>query len=185
MNFRYEEILSWVIPGFYFGGQVVVLYTLLWHGPKDVLETIESMSVVLVFLIPILSLIIGWMLDAMGGFLLRIDSLFGHIIYHAYIDINGNHHLSKKQIIQRFDKAKYTVNLESLDRFYYRYVFSRNMFVSQIILFIIAISSFICRPLIFCDRIIVVMIMVLLVMFFLLHNVTGLKDPCKICIQKK
>lgn len=115
MHFRYEEILSWVIPGFYFGGQIVVLYIFLWHTPESVLElvknnsvieTLESMSVVLVFLIPILSLIIGWMLNAMGGFLLRLDSLFGKMIYDAYEAVNGKTNLSKGQIIQQFDMAK-------------------------------------------------------------------------------
>lgn len=144
MEFRYQETLTWIIPGFYLAvgilvfGQLFKAFSVLdFFAPLKTNDgSYEGINSILIFLIPLLSFIVGWMINGIAGFLLRCDALFGYPVYSAfdklYPDKAG---IPSKDKMKRFDQAKYELDdLEKYDRFYYRYIFSRNMFVAQLLL---------------------------------------------------
>lgn len=160
MEFRYQEILSWIIPGFFFIACVIIFVLIGYDLSIDDVPTFvrqcfwtqnchgdysfdsdmaDSFAVLLVFLIPILSLIVGWILNFCGGCLLKWNWLQGHSIVKGYKAWKNEKNKKNKtdnsqDILNRFERAKHEIDLDEIDRFYYRYVFSRNMFTAQIIL---------------------------------------------------
>lgn len=153
MEFRYQETLTWIIPGFYLSVGILVLGQ--WFDAFSVLDffaplkirngSFEGINTILIFLIPLLSFIIGWLINGIAGFLFRCDILFGYPVYAAFDKLYPKESgISSKDKMERFDHAKYILeDLEKYDRFYYRYIFSRNMFVAQLLLLLSA-------PIIYC-----------------------------------
>ena len=153
MEFRYQETLTWIIPGFYLAvgilvfGQLFKAFSVLdFFAPLKTNDgSYEGINSILIFLIPILSFIVGWMINGIAGFLLRCDTLFGYPVYSAFDKLYPDKaRIPSKDKMKRFDQAKYELDdLEKYDRFYYRYIFSRNMFVAQLLLLLSA-------PVIYC-----------------------------------
>lgn len=171
MNYRYQEILTWIIPGFfllvaigfiwcisnetlpffsfntstYKDAQLDGINKFLYECllPKSSTSFWNAVATVLVFLIPMMSLLVGWIVNAFGGLIMKI-----HIIRRFFLLLVMGCPKSEKEysldIVEKYSKCIKShdpKNLEQLDRFYYRYVFSRNMLAAQTAL--IVISAFI------------------------------------------
>ena len=163
MDYRYQETLSWIIPGFYFLFYLSV--EVVWVFPESDISTSiislfnaeisDGIVALMVFAIPIFSFIVGWILNGFAGYLFRYimktpttaacNDVFGK-------DNDGNEILgylpkNDKEAERIFDQARRKIKLEDVDRFYYRYVASRNMFFAQTVLcilsfFFVAFSSY-------------------------------------------
>ena len=155
MEYRYQESLSWCIPGFYFLFYLSITVIGMfpnWEPSKNFSNIFtndisEGMVAMIVFAIPIFSLIMGWMINAWGGYLFR------HIMKwpttNAYnetyeYDKDGKKNNDFKKVDDKtaeseFNIARRTIDLTIVDRFYYRYVSSRNMFTAQLILVIFTV----------------------------------------------
>ncbi len=138
MEYRYQETLSWIIPGFYFlfflGVAILLVYPNcdLSKEMTNFFKTgmSDAMVALLVFSIPIFSFIVGWMLNGYAGYLFR--HIMSEPIKEAYDSVNSRDEKGKKiadyqevelsQAIEIFDAARRVINLEDVDRFYYRYV---------------------------------------------------------------
>lgn len=154
MDYRYQETFSWIIPGFYFlfclGIEILMIFpqACISINLTSLFDTSISDSTValLVFSIPIFSFIIGWIFNGFAGYLFRYimkkpttdayDDEFGK-------DDNGNFkagfdRCNDKEAEKIFNKARRKIKLEDVDRFYYRYVASRNMYFAQLILCILS-----------------------------------------------
>lgn len=161
MDFRYQEVLTWIIPGFYFLSYMSFVYWLVF--PESELVTAltaivsggDASMALLLFGIPIFSLIIGWVFNGVAGYLFRI--IMNSPITNAYIYVrnknkeknndnassnnrNNNNtadsedNVKWENVKKAFDDAREDIDLDKVDRFYYRYVYSRNMFVTQLYL---------------------------------------------------
>lgn len=155
MDYRYQETLSWIIPGFYL---LFYLSMVIWctfpdceisAAVKAVCNNNISDGIValLVFAIPIMSLIVGWTLNGFAGYLFRyIMKSPTTSAYNEEYDKNedGNRiegfipkdDLEAERI---FDKARRSIDLEKVDRFYYRYVASRNMYFAQLVICVLSV----------------------------------------------
>lgn len=181
MEFRYQEALTWFVPGFYLLFYLLVeSFFLFPHiGDNDsspgvwdiVIHLKDGAITFLVFAIPIVSLIVGWIINGFGGWAFRF--VFKTPIFKTYAKLLQGKKLKvdnkrvklteypdrknyrrkykdlkkyredlkefEKQAELAFDDMREKINLDNVDRFYYRYVFSRNMFMSQV--FVIILSN--------------------------------------------
>lgn len=188
MEYRYQETLSWIIPGFYFllflSGSIILVYPESSLS-KDMTNLFNSgmsdaMVALLVFAIPIFSFIVGWVLNGYAGYVFR--HIMSMPIKEAYDSVNskdeeGNEVKDYKKVevaqaIQIFDAARRVINLENVDRFYYRYVASRNMFFAQLILTVI-LFFFLCNSLCSNLKISLVLIIVSLFLLDLFRNIVA------------
>lgn len=158
MDFRYQEVLTWIVPGFYlivysFGIAYLIIpdedgmnsperwFTGLVNGG-------DALMALMLFAVPILSLIVGWLVNCYGGLLFR--HIFKSPFVKAYKKVTRDNNATLKKAEDEFDRVRECIDLEKVDRFYYRYVFSRNMFTTQailtlgmfILLAVVAISMF-------------------------------------------
>ena len=142
MDFRYQEVLTWIVPGFYL---IAYVFGVAWLIiPDDMGVNVvsywfnklvtggDSQMALMLFAVPILSLIVGWIVNCYGGLLFR--RIFKGPIVKAYIKVTDDNFATEKKAEEEFDKVREYIDLDKVDRFYYRYVFSRNMFTAQVIL---------------------------------------------------
>lgn len=159
MSYRYQEILAWIIPGFF----LLIMTYIVWgyandyipflnYKPSSIPEFLSTynpsgqfwnaVATILLFLIPITAMIIGWIVNFLGGRLMKNSWLQRCIVTSAYSkswkDKNPDAVAEYNRIIRTTDFK----TLEYLDRFYYRYVFSRNMVAAQISLMILSLLIF-------------------------------------------
>lgn len=159
MDYRYQETLAWIIPGFYLIILGIIILFIFQTINEDVLksyitfikdyEITDALTVVLVFMIPIVSLIVGWIINAIAGRLFHLRTLqFKQVLYgkcavykYCRTEYENSSLLKRKCLRERYFQeycdAKQELNLDLVDRTYYRYVFSRNMFTSQLLISII------------------------------------------------
>lgn len=151
MSYRYQEILAWIIPGFFLISMTLIMWGIAENFaffsiesfnklPPEVKKMCASaqfwnaVAAVLLFLIPITSMIVGWIVNFCGGFIMKPDCIRGPIISEEYPEKlrqkNPNAVAEYTHIIKTADFQA----LDHLDRFYYRYVFSRNMMAAQLLL---------------------------------------------------
>lgn len=155
MQYRYQETLAWIIPGFYFLCFLVVEILFIYPSSAiskwivDIfsLGLSDAMVAFLVFAIPICSFIMGWMLNGWSGYLFRkimcsqITKAYNSVycrdndgkLIENYIQVDD------KKAKETFNVARRVIRLEDVDRFYYRYVASRNMYFAQVLITIISI----------------------------------------------
>lgn len=148
MSYRYQELLAWIIPGFFLiitipfaMGYIDGLWSTLNNNTlKQLIASASAqywnaVTAFLIFLIPITSLITGWVINAFGGWIMKLPYLKKFIISGTYTSQKDKDF----DIIEEYDHIIRTTDfdtLDHLDRFYYRYVFSRNMMTAQIFLLI-------------------------------------------------
>lgn len=181
MEFRYQEVFTWFIPGFFLMLYLLIEASFLFTengGDSGVWDFINGLKdgpiTFLVFAIPFVSLILGGIFNGCGGYLFR--HFFKWPIYNAYAKLLedkkielGEEALFKKKPIKAdyknkiedykediknfrkeaeryFDDSRDIIDLEPLDRYYYRYVYSRNMFVTQIFLLMASSVMVVCAP---------------------------------------
>lgn len=172
MNYRYQEILTWIIPGFFLLVAIGFIWCFSNEGitscitngsteklaqtnpfykyciefllPKASASFWNAIAAVLIFLIPIMSLLVGWIINAIGGFIMkrRFIRKFFLLLVKGCPESDGKNKSDNekspdivgeyKECIKSFDPQK----LEQLDRFYYRYVFSRNLVTAQLVLIV-------------------------------------------------
>ena len=91
-----------------------------------------------------LSLIVGWIIDAYAGYLFRY--IMKNPIQTGYCLAYHKDHkdVPPKIAEEEFDKARDRIDLKNVDRFYYRYVFSRNMYTTQLALMLVTLLLLIC-----------------------------------------
>lgn len=159
MNYRYQEILAWIIPGFF----LIVTTFIIWgyvHGGVPFINERSSTLVehfstiqtsgqfwnaaatILLFLIPITAMLIGWIVNFLGGRIMKRSYLRKHILSSVYPNDKKD---KSPDAVAEYDHIIRTSDfktLEYLDRFYYRYVFSRNMMAAQILLIITSLLFF-------------------------------------------
>lgn len=137
-------------------------------------EISDARVALLVFAIPIFSFIIGWQLNGWSGYLFR--NIMRRPITVAYNNVYcrntdgtfiDNYEVADdKQASDTYDIARKVINLEKVDRFYYRFVASRNMYFAQILIWGISCLIF-CNTL--CDNVktsgIFVLISIVLLLF--------------------
>lgn len=139
MKYRFEETLTWIIPGFYFLLYSFILVCLLYSSSIEIPNEGNAIGVyisILIFTIPMLSLIIGWLVDGYGGYLFR--KIIKGPIQKGY-KLVFHRDVSVEDAEKAFDEARDRINLNTVDRFYYRYIFSRNMYTAQIGLLLVTI----------------------------------------------
>ncbi|MDE6020877.1 MAG: hypothetical protein K2H01_07780 [Ruminococcus sp.] len=156
MNFRYQEILALIIPCFflmsctigvwlyfYCHNQYIVdenWFNSLLNGLSSPPTTFwTAIATILVFLIPIMSMIVGWIVNAVGGYLMKISCLRKLLLSVAYKKSKCGEEEKEKcpDVVKKYYKIirlKDVDKIDKLDRFYYRYVLSRNMLAAQLIL---------------------------------------------------
>ena len=156
MNFRYQEMLSWIIPGFY----IIIIGIIIAFVFNPIDEVVlkdyatfikdynitDAMTVILVFMIPIVSLIIGWIINAVAARIFYIHALqFRQVLYGklaVYKDKKQEYDNSspserrnlREKYFNEYCDVKQELDLDLVDRTYYRYVFSRNMFICQVLI---------------------------------------------------
>lgn len=144
MKYRFEETLTWIIPGFYFLLYTLILVCNLFSSSIELPQDKSTMGVyisILVFTIPMLSLMVGWLFDGYAGYLFR--HIIKKPIQKGYESV-FHRDVSKEEAEREFDAARDRIELNNVDRFYYRYIFSRNMFTTQIVLVILTFCMLIC-----------------------------------------
>ncbi|MDE6649575.1 MAG: hypothetical protein K2K45_06575 [Muribaculaceae bacterium] len=171
MEFRYQEVFTWFIPGFFLLFYLLVEAIFLFPGDSnttgvwDFVNSLKDGSITfLIFAIPFISLIIGGIFNGLGGYAFR--HCFKRPIYNVYSKLlndkkigkekdtdldkrpkkedytdnieeyKNNLKAFKKQAEWYFDDTRDKINPEDIDRFYYRYVYSRNMFITQIFILV-------------------------------------------------
>ena len=147
MNYRYQEVLTWIVPGFYLIAYVLGATWIIipcdtdiddWKQWIEILGGVSNaLMALMLFAVPIISLVVGWMINGAGGYLFR--RIKREPIVNAYRSVINNPNATQSEAEEKFNLLRETVNLDKLDRFYYRYVFSRNMFTAQGILSILSI----------------------------------------------
>lgn len=169
MNYRTEEVLAWFIPGFYtmsFLGAMLIINN--WDevaaflqksldGKATNVSIIKDSFPLLLFVLPVAAMVIGWIVNAFGGWLFRIkwlnlpiasalDNVIGNNTLRVdNVDYNKQTKWRNKVSLFR-KKVRLSINLERVDRFYYRYVLSRNMVGSQLLLIVIISILWIAQP---------------------------------------
>lgn len=165
MEYRYQETLSWIIPGFYmlFLLSIETFFVFpSWEFSTNILGLIsphtteetnisDGLVTLMVFAIPIFSFIVGWIINGYAGYIFRY--IMKWPTTKAYNDIyckevNGlrikNYKFANNhQAEEVFDIARRVIDLENVDRFYYRYVASRNLYIAQYTITIISIIAII------------------------------------------
>lgn len=184
MEFRIQEVLGWIIPGLYLLGICLGFYLFnnqgfmtlykssIWH------EIIQSdlMTALVVFAIPVIGMIAGYMLNYIGSFLEHLVYRIPFLPRPARLLLDNRSSRSK---IADLDLLRKTLGLcsldrrkscntldnryanvcrnnavqhiapESVERYYFRMIFGRNLATSQLISFIyILINRFIISPLV-------------------------------------
>ena len=162
MNYRVEDILAWFIPGFYTLMWIGVIVGLIHadniqnlfaccqdncgcnpNGFKILLKLIKDSLPLLLFILPVTAMILGWMINALGGCLYRrcplnypIVKSFDKVIKNGSYSESGvvysksSDYRDKVRLYKEY--ARLSIDLKEVDRFYYRYVLSRNMVASQL-----------------------------------------------------
>lgn len=165
MEYRYQETLSWIIPGFYFLFLLSIETLCIfpsWELSTNILELFnthtseetnisDGLVTLMVFAIPIFSFIVGWIINGYAGYIFRYVMKWPTT--KAYNDIyskneNGceikNYKFANNtQAEEEFDIARRVIDLENVDRFYYRYVASRNLYIAQYTITILSIIAII------------------------------------------
>lgn len=154
MNFRYEEVLSWIMPGFYLIFCIAFLYAYINIVPENDIEfwkniagIVNDFSAAVIFAIPLFSFVSGWILNAAGGFLfkskyMRWPSARSYdLIYPQESSSCSDSGSAWCDKVKKYSALKKAITPEKVDRFYYRYVFSRNMVCAQLIIVILIMTA--------------------------------------------
>lgn len=161
MSYRYQEILAWIIPGFY----IIAMLFFIWGLSADIFQSLSitdvdnssipfktvvdscgKLSTIVIFCIPIVSLIAGWIINALGGITMSFFGIRNFIIRRTKFNpekIGGNDKVAIYN--ENIESTKLDI-LEKYDRFYYRYVLSRNMLTAQILVIAVCLDQHISHP---------------------------------------
>lgn len=184
MEFRIQDVLGWIIPGLYLLGICLGFYffcnqdIITLYGSTFGQEVIQSdlMTALVVFAIPVIGMIAGYMLNYIGSYLEHLIYSIPFIPRPARLILDNR---SSRSRIADLDLLRKTLGLCSLDklksndtldnrlanrcrnkavqhiapecveRYYFRMIFGRNLATAQLISFVfVLVNQFSLNPLV-------------------------------------
>ncbi len=167
MDYRYNEIIIWMIPGLYLMclGFGIIVYPIVGNVSLDSLKEFFDvipdgvLTTTALFFIPFISLVLGYLINYLAsqleywgyqsGFKKRASYviLTGESTRYTVADFRGlrkklgcqEQKLTNATANKYFIKAKQSIELSSLENYYFKTVFGRNILCSQVIITILTI----------------------------------------------
>ena len=146
MSFKEHDILSFGLPGFLLL-ILTIVGTWIWQWPSewdynDIADFMAKLSAPLIFIIPLMAMITGWFVNGIAGLAMKIviprwPSFGINIPGNPLRSFKENKKISTREAYNLYKNKRIQINISDVDRFYYRYVLSRNMFWALVIFWII------------------------------------------------